>query len=160
MDLLQSAPIAIPGTEAQAALDVLSERFPQMGADGASARVVVQAPDGQTLTDPANLAAVQQLVTGLQGAPLVAVVADPLQTGAVNPAKTLALIQVNYSVGAGGMTPEARDALVGLAAGTALADGTPVYRDVVAGLLDPAGYLGANDLLIDRVLAQHEEVFG
>ena len=57
----------------------------------------------------------QQLVVGLQGAPLVALVADPLQTGAVNPAKTLALIQVNYSVGAGDITPEAREALIALA---------------------------------------------
>ncbi|MFE7630892.1 lyase family protein, partial [Kocuria sp. NPDC057446] len=47
------------------------------------------------------------------------------------------------------------EALVGLAAGTALPDGTPVDRGVVAGLLDPAGYLGANDLLIDRVLEHH-----
>src|SRR5436189_4824744 len=59
----------IPGTEAQAALDVLSARFPQMGADGATARVVVQAHEGQTLSDPANQAALQQLVAGLQGAP-------------------------------------------------------------------------------------------
>ncbi|GAA1748476.1 lyase family protein [Kocuria aegyptia] len=51
--------------------------------------------------------------------------------------------------------PGMLDALVGLAAGTALADGTPVDRGVVAGLLDPAGYLGANDLLIDRVLERH-----
>ncbi|WP_298586152.1 lyase family protein [uncultured Kocuria sp.] len=47
------------------------------------------------------------------------------------------------------------DALLGLAAGTVLADGTRVDRGVVTGLLDPAGYLGANDLLIDRVLEHH-----
>ncbi|WP_424346451.1 lyase family protein [Kocuria sp. CH-021] len=48
------------------------------------------------------------------------------------------------------------DALEGLAAGTLLADGTPVDRGVVTRLLDPAGYLGANDLLIDRVLERHD----
>ena len=47
------------------------------------------------------------------------------------------------------------EALLDLTAGTVLADGTPVDRGLVADLLDPAGYLGANDLLIDRVLARH-----
>ncbi len=43
-------------------------------------------------------------------------------------------------------------ALLGLAGGAARPDGTPVDEAFVAGLLDPAGYLGANDLLIDRAL--------
>lgn len=43
-------------------------------------------------------------------------------------------------------------ALVRLAAGAARPEGGPVDEAFVAGLLDPAGYLGANDLLIDRVL--------
>ena len=47
------------------------------------------------------------------------------------------------------------DALVRLAAGASLPDGTPVDRSAVGELLDPAGYLGANDLLIDRVLQRH-----
>jgi 3-carboxy-cis,cis-muconate cycloisomerase len=43
-------------------------------------------------------------------------------------------------------------ALMRLAAGAARPEGGPVDEAFVAGLLDPAGYLGANDLLIDRVL--------
>jgi RND superfamily putative drug exporter len=38
---------AIPGTEAQKAIDLLGERFPQVAANGATARVVFAAPDGQ-----------------------------------------------------------------------------------------------------------------
>ncbi|MFI7481677.1 lyase family protein [Kocuria sp. M1R5S2] len=47
------------------------------------------------------------------------------------------------------------EALVRLAAGAVLPDGTPVDAGLVERLLDPAGYLGANDLLIDRVLERH-----
>ncbi|MHC5558401.1 lyase family protein [Kocuria sp. U4B] len=46
-------------------------------------------------------------------------------------------------------------ALVRLAEGAALPGGRPVDESFVAGLLDPAGYLGANDLLIDQVLERH-----
>ncbi|MFN8619946.1 MAG: MMPL family transporter [Chloroflexota bacterium] len=105
----------IPGTEAQAALDVLSARFPQMSAAGATARVVVAAPEGTVLTDPANLAVATKLISELKAAPLVANVADPLQTGAVSPDRKLALVQVSYGVSAGQMTDEARAALLAVA---------------------------------------------
>ena len=52
----------VPGTESQRAVDLLQERFPQMSADGATARVVLQAPTGQKLSGPANKAVVEQLV--------------------------------------------------------------------------------------------------
>jgi 3-carboxy-cis,cis-muconate cycloisomerase len=74
----------------------------------------------------------------------------PAADGATGRQRVQAVVREHATDGPGML-----DALVGLAAGTVLADGTPVDRDVVAGLLDPAGYLGANDLLIDRVLAQH-----
>nr|MDT0666322.1 MMPL family transporter [Micromonospora sp. DSM 115978] len=48
----------IPGTDSQQASDLLSERFPQAAADGATARVVFHAPDGATLTDPDQQAVV------------------------------------------------------------------------------------------------------
>ncbi|GEO94989.1 lyase family protein [Kocuria turfanensis] len=52
------------------------------------------------------------------------------------------------------------EALVRLAAGTTLPDGTPVDASAVAGLLEPTGYLGAHDLLIDRVLERHRRTAG
>ena len=102
----------IPGTEAQAALDVLSERFPQMSAGGASARIVVGAPEGATLTDPAVSASAQELLTELRAAPQVAFVADPMQTQAVSPDLRYGLIQVTYGVPAGQVSDEAREALL------------------------------------------------
>ncbi|MCZ9345925.1 MMPL family transporter, partial [Streptomyces sp. TRM76130] len=38
---------SVPGTEAQEAFDLLEQRFPGQSADGATARVVFKAPDGE-----------------------------------------------------------------------------------------------------------------
>ncbi|MFD6811699.1 MMPL family transporter, partial [Streptomyces anthocyanicus] len=48
-----SSSFSIPGTEAQRAFDLLEERFPGAGADGATARIVFKAPDGGKMTDAA-----------------------------------------------------------------------------------------------------------
>ena len=53
---------SIPGTEAQQAIDDLSERFPQANAGGATARIVFAAPEGKTVADPAVQAAIAQVV--------------------------------------------------------------------------------------------------
>ena len=61
-----SAPLSntfsIPGTESQKALDLLDERLPGSGADGATARVVFVAPDGQAVTSPRAKVAVEESV--------------------------------------------------------------------------------------------------
>ncbi|RZT28524.1 hypothetical protein EV649_2301 [Kribbella sp. VKM Ac-2569] len=46
----------VRGTEAQQAIDVLQREFPQAGASGASAQVVLAADEGETLSAPANAA--------------------------------------------------------------------------------------------------------
>ncbi|WP_416974814.1 MMPL family transporter [Streptomyces sp. 4F14] len=90
---------SLPGTEAQQAFDLLSERFPGSYADGATARVVFKAPDGEKITDPANKAAVEQAVTELKGSsPQVARVLDPFAVRAVSADGTAAYIQVSYKV--------------------------------------------------------------
>ncbi|MER7983881.1 MMPL family transporter, partial [Streptomyces sp. NPDC095817] len=42
---------SMPGTESQKAFDLLEEKFPAAGAEGASARVVVRAPKGERITE-------------------------------------------------------------------------------------------------------------
>jgi putative drug exporter of the RND superfamily len=56
-----SEDFSMPGTESQAAVDLLKERFPDQS--GSSVRAVVEAPDGETLTadDPALLAYAERL---------------------------------------------------------------------------------------------------
>ncbi len=70
---------SIPGTEAQKAFDLLEQRFPGMSADGATARVVFKAPDGEKMTDAANKATVEKTVKELSDGSEVASVADPYE---------------------------------------------------------------------------------
>lgn len=104
--------VAIPGTEAQRAIDHLESTFPEAGVGGATARVAIAAPEGQSLTDPANQAAVGQVVAALRDAPEVARVADPFQSGAVDPDGTVALVQIGYDQQAFELTDADREALL------------------------------------------------
>lgn len=103
--------VTIPGTESQQAIDHLKEKFPQASAGGGTARVAIAAPDGQKLTEPANRAAVEQVVAKLKVAPQVAGVVDPFQAKTISPDGKVALAQVSYKVQAFVLTPEDRAAL-------------------------------------------------
>lgn len=101
----------IPGTESQQAIDVVDERFPQLSANGATARVVFQAPPGAKLTDPTYRSSIGQVVTTLGSAPQVGAVTDPFQAGAVSTDGRTGYAQVSYRVPPPELTEEARDAL-------------------------------------------------
>ncbi|WP_432831376.1 MMPL family transporter [Dactylosporangium sp. CA-092794] len=105
----------IPGAPSQEAIDLLQERFPQVSADGATARMVFAAPDGQQLTSAATKAAVEQAVAELRQAPQVAAVSDPFRSGAVNQAGTVGFAQATYRVPAQELTDGDRDALTAIA---------------------------------------------
>jgi RND superfamily putative drug exporter len=61
--------MSIPGQESTTALDKIKQEF---GSGGATARVVLKAPAGQTLTTSANAKAVGDVVADLSGLPGVA----------------------------------------------------------------------------------------
>jgi putative drug exporter of the RND superfamily len=111
-----STSFSIPGTEAQQAIDTLQARFPALNATGGSARVVFAAPEGATLTDPANTAKVEQVLAALRAAPKVANVSDPFTTGSVSPDQRVALAQVTYAVQAFDLTDADRKTLTDAAA--------------------------------------------
>ncbi|GGT08335.1 MULTISPECIES: MMPL family transporter [Streptomyces] len=109
-----SGSFSMPGTEAQKAFDLLDEKFPGMAADGASARIVVKAPQGARITDEANKAQVQKIVSGLQEGPgkaQVASVADPFQVQAVSQDGSTAYVSVKYTVSGMELKDETREAL-------------------------------------------------
>ncbi|WP_448628364.1 MMPL family transporter [Geodermatophilus sp. URMC 64] len=103
---------SIPGQESTTALERIEQEFGAGG--GASARVVVQAPDGATLTAPDNAATVQGLVATLGGLPGVVSATNPLDPAAptVNADQTTGYSTVTYGVGPGEVTPEEQDALL------------------------------------------------
>ncbi|MFE1453664.1 MMPL family transporter [Streptomyces sp. NPDC058735] len=102
---------SIPGTEAQKAFDLLEQRFPGTTADGATARVVFKAPDGEKMTDPGNKATVQDTVKELADGSEVARVTDPYQAKAVSKDGTIAYAQVSYKVSGMELDDAAKDAL-------------------------------------------------
>ncbi len=97
----------IPGTESQKAIDVVGKEFPQLAANGATARVVFQASSGRSL----DKAAIEQTVARLRTAPQVGAVADPFQNRAVSADGRTAYAQVSYRVQADEVTDQSRDAL-------------------------------------------------
>jgi RND superfamily putative drug exporter len=82
--------LSMPGTESQKAFDLLDERFPQSNAQGAEARLVFQAPDGQRVTAGENKAAVRAALGSLDRGDQVASATDPFETGAVSGDGTIA----------------------------------------------------------------------
>ncbi|MFE0188773.1 MMPL family transporter [Streptomyces sp. NPDC058989] len=105
---------SMPGTESQKAFDLLTKKFPDASADGASARVVVRAPEGQKITDRGQRAEVRRLVAELKASsPRVVGATDPYQTPAVAISKdgTTAYTVVTYKVPAMEVGDKAHDAL-------------------------------------------------
>ncbi|MFC8274439.1 MMPL family transporter [Streptomyces sp. NPDC057271] len=105
---------SMPGTESQEAFDLLTEKFPDASVDGASARVVVRAPEGSKVTAPAQRAQVERLVSQLAvSSPQVVGVADPYTYPdvTISADETTAYMVVTYKVPAMEVDGKAHDAL-------------------------------------------------
>ncbi|MFF3842290.1 MMPL family transporter [Streptomyces sp. NPDC001930] len=105
---------SMPGTESQEAFDLLTEKFPDASVDGATARVVVRAPEGTKITTPSTRTDVERLVTELgASSPQVVGVADPYKSPAVSISEdgTTAYMVVTYKVPAAAVDDKAHDAL-------------------------------------------------
>lgn len=83
------------GIESTQAFDLIKERSPQASPDGATARVVFEAPAGESLTSGANRRAVSEAVAALT-TPHASSVADPFTSGAVSPDGRVAYATVGY----------------------------------------------------------------
>ncbi|MFJ9422972.1 MMPL family transporter [Streptomyces sp. NPDC101249] len=106
-----SSSFSIPGTEAQKAFDLLDQRFPGTSADGATARVVFKAPDGEKISAAANKDTVEKAVADLSDGSEVASVADPFKAGAVSKDGTIGYASVRYDVSGMELADSSRDAL-------------------------------------------------
>ncbi|MFM9639661.1 MMPL family transporter [Streptomyces turgidiscabies] len=102
---------SIPGTEAQKAFDLLEQRFPGAGADGATGRMVFKAPEGQKMTDAANKATVEKTVKELRDGSEVISVTDPFTTNAVSKDGSVAYTSVKYKVPGMELADTTKDAL-------------------------------------------------
>nr|WP_234334200.1 MMPL family transporter [Streptomyces sp. NRRL B-1347] len=107
--------LSMPGTESQKAFDLLDERFPQSNSQGAEARLVFRAPDGQRVTARENRTAVEEALGLLDDGDQVASTTDPYETGAVSEDGTIAYSTITYTADAADLTEAAKSALEGAA---------------------------------------------
>ncbi|MFJ9008450.1 MMPL family transporter [Streptomyces canus] len=103
--------LSMPGTESQKAFDLLDERFPQSNAQGAEARLVFRAPDGQRVTARENKAAVEDALGSLDGGGQVASTTDPYTTDAVSEDGTIAYSTITYTADTVDLTEPTKSAL-------------------------------------------------
>ncbi|MGW3423141.1 MMPL family transporter [Streptomyces phaeochromogenes] len=104
---------SMPGIEAQKAFDLINERFPGTEADGADARIVFVAPEGQQVTSAANRSAIDALVTEAADGPQVADVVSPFDGRGVSKDASTAYATVTYDVKADGLADATRQKLEG-----------------------------------------------
>jgi putative drug exporter of the RND superfamily len=104
-----SSKFEVPGTESQRAQDLLHEKYP--GAGGASARVVFASPEGESLTDPANRAAVLESVAKAGKADGVSFAIDPYKAKALSEDGRIGYADVIYPMPADEVDDVARDEL-------------------------------------------------
>ncbi|WP_075692770.1 MMPL family transporter [Streptomyces acidiscabies] len=102
---------SMPGIESQKAFDLMEQRFPGAAADGATARVVFVAPDGQKVTATENKNAIEEAVASLKDGSQVAGVADPFTAKAVSADGSTAYAVVTYKVTATDVSDASHTAL-------------------------------------------------
>ncbi|UUU27788.1 MMPL family transporter [Streptomyces sp. DSM 40750] len=101
--------VSVPGAQSQKAIDLLEKQFPQASADGATARVVFEAPSGQKLASDANRTQIESLVAKLEKSPQVATVTDPFGSGQISRSGTIGFAGVTYKVAQGDVSDAAHD---------------------------------------------------
>ncbi|MFK0119587.1 MMPL family transporter [Streptomyces sp. NPDC090994] len=101
----------MPGIEAQKAFDLIGERFPGSDADGATARIVFIAPDGEKVTAADNRAAIEELVDTAAEGSQVASAVSPFTASAVSEDASTAYATITYKVAAADLTEAGKNAL-------------------------------------------------
>jgi uncharacterized membrane protein YdfJ with MMPL/SSD domain len=99
----------VPGTESQEAQELLEERYP--AASGTYARIVFAAPEGESLTDPENKAAVADTLKRASASKDVSAVTDPYAGKTMTEDGRIGYADVIYPVQAHEIDDEARDQL-------------------------------------------------
>ncbi|MFF4729349.1 MMPL family transporter [Streptomyces mirabilis] len=102
---------SMPGIESQKAFDLMEQRFPGTTANGANARIVFVAPDGQKITAAENKKTINKLVDDAADGSQVAGTVSPFQANAVSKDATTAYATVTYKVKADDLTDASKNSL-------------------------------------------------
>lgn len=103
---------ALPGTEAQDAFDIMEDRFPDASAEGATVRMVFQAPNGEKITATDHKAVVNQAADALKNDEMDAI-SDPFAkgSGAVSKDGDVAYLSGTYKVPTNEISDDTRDGI-------------------------------------------------
>lgn len=131
---------AIPGTESQQAIDHLAQVFPQTA--GASAQVVVQVTEGETVNDEPFATAIEDLNTALSEVDGVEQSISPFNEyagKAISDDGRTAYLQVQFDGPNTSVTAESKDAVlatehIATDAGLTIAYGGDVFQDTAFGV--------------------------
>ncbi|MFE2585826.1 MMPL family transporter [Streptomyces sp. NPDC059378] len=104
-----STEFTVPGVESQRAQDLLKEKFPP--AAGGVVRIVVAAPEGATVTGPAQQKVLDDALRRAARVPGVVAVSQPATSGAVSADRTIAYSDVRFEQEASNVPQSAKDAL-------------------------------------------------
>ncbi|MFJ8026443.1 MMPL family transporter [Streptomyces sp. NPDC096311] len=102
---------SMPGIESQKAFDLMEQRFPGTTANGANARIVFVAPDGQKITAAENKKTITKLVDEAADGTQVASAVSPFQANAISKDATTAYATVTFKVKADDLTDAAKNHL-------------------------------------------------
>ncbi|MFE4831974.1 MMPL family transporter [Streptomyces sp. NPDC056672] len=108
---------AMPGTESQKAFDLLDQRFPSGNSEGADARLVFVAPDGQKITATRYKEAIDEAVTAVADGGQVATALDPFDAHAVSKDDSTAYSSISYAEKAEDLTDATKKTLTDAADG-------------------------------------------
>ncbi|RZT27593.1 RND superfamily putative drug exporter [Kribbella sp. VKM Ac-2569] len=98
----------MPGTESQASIELLQQRFPGLIGEAGEGRVVFVAPEGEEVTSPRFKAAIESAVGQLAAGKQVSEVANPFTSHAVSDDGSAAYATISFDVPAASVTAESR----------------------------------------------------
>ncbi|MBB1254871.1 MMPL family transporter [Streptomyces alkaliterrae] len=102
---------SLPGTEAQQAADLMEERFDGMSADGAEAKIVFRAPNGDKITATEHRETVEKVVEKAGGGQAKSAVSPFQNEQQISQDGSIAYAQITYGVNAMEITDKTRDQL-------------------------------------------------
>ena len=142
----------LPSTESSQAFDLIKERTPRAATDGAIARIVVQAPEGEQVAGTAMRQAIAQALEQLTTAH-VSSVADPFTSGTVSGDGRTAYAVVTYDRPAGELAAADENAVQEAVANLEGADLTvAVGGDAFAGSGEAVGAAEGIGILVALVV--------
>ncbi|BCJ68346.1 MMPL family transporter [Polymorphospora rubra] len=100
----------LSGIESTQAFDLIRDRDPTAAPEGATARVVFQAPNGESLADPANQQAVADALEALRTGGVVSIL-DPFAAGTITEDGRTGYASVSYARSAVDLSQADREAL-------------------------------------------------